>query len=127
MSPDHSQTQASSAGWLGHWRLRHQTPLSFWLHMVGIPLAVLAVLLAGWQLLLWRWDLWWRPAGLLGGGYLLQWLGHLHEGNDMGEVILIKRWLGQPYTAVAPQFTGLPQTADVESQGQEGDDGKGEG
>lgn len=72
--------------------------------MLGIPLTVLAVLLAGYQLWLWRWDLWWRPAGLLGLGYLLQFLGHLHEGNDMGEVVLIKRLLGYPYVAVSPRY-----------------------
>jgi hypothetical protein len=92
------------SGWIGNWRLRHQTPLSFWLHMLGIPLAILAVLLAGYQLYLWRWDLWWRPALLLAVGYLLQYLGHRHEGNDVGEIILVKRLLGRPYVDVAPQF-----------------------
>ena len=51
-----------------------------------------------------RWDLWWRPAALFVGGYALQWLGHRVEGNDMGEIILVKKWLGKPYVAVAPRF-----------------------
>ncbi len=76
------------------------------LHYVGIPLAIAAVVLAGYQLWLWRWDLWWRPTVLLALGYLLQWLGHVVEGNDMGEVILIKKLLGRPYLAIAPQFGG---------------------
>lgn len=90
--------------WLRNWLERHQSRLSFWLHVFGIPLTVLAIPLAAWQLHQWRWDLWWRPAGLLGLGYLLQWVGHVYEGNDMGEVILIKRWLGKPYLAVSPRF-----------------------
>ena len=90
--------------WLANWLERHQSGVSRRLHLVGIPLIGLAVLLAADQLYWGRWDLWWRPALLLGIGYLLQYLGHLHEGNDMGEVILIKRLLGRPYVAVSPRY-----------------------
>ncbi|MCA9242835.1 MAG: DUF962 domain-containing protein [Phycisphaerales bacterium] len=90
--------------WLQNWLERHQHPVSFWLHMVGIPLTILALPLAAWQLAEWRWDLWWRPAALLVCGYILQFVGHVIEGNDMGEVILIKRWAGKPYVAVAPRY-----------------------
>lgn len=96
--------------WLENWFERHQTRCSFWLHLVGIPLTIVAVGLAGWQLYHGLWPLWWRPAALLALGYGLQWLGHRHEGNDMGEVILVKRALGRPYVAVAHQFRG-PQHA----------------
>lgn len=92
--------------WLDRWRLRHQHPLSFWLHIVGIPMIIAAALLALVQLKLACWDLWWRPVVLLAVGYLLQWIGHRIEGNDMGEVILIKKWLGRPYVAVAPRYGG---------------------
>lgn len=91
--------------WLRNWLERHQTSISFWLHMVGIPLTIAFIPLALYQLAIWRWDLWWRPTLLLAIGYLLQWLGHLYEGNDMGEVIVIKKLLGRPYVAVAPQFS----------------------
>lgn len=91
-------------GWLTSWRQRHQSRLSFWLHVVGIPLTILAVLLASVQLYHGRWDLWWRPALLLAAGYALQSLGHLHEGNDMGEVVLLKRLLGRPYVAVSRRY-----------------------
>ena len=91
-------------GWLANWLQRHQSRVSFWLHVVGIPLTILAVLLAAVQLYHWRWDLWWRPALLLAIGYALQCLGHLHEGNDMGEVVLLKRLLGRPYVAVSPRY-----------------------
>jgi hypothetical protein len=88
--------------WLQNWIERHQHPVSRWLHYVGIPLTILALVVAGVQLAQWRWDLWWRPAVLLAVGYVLQYVGHVIEGNDMGEVILVKKLLGKPYVAVAP-------------------------
>ena len=90
--------------WLRRWFERHQHPASLLLHAIGIPMTIAALPLAGVQLADWRWDLWWRPALLFGGGYALQWLGHLIEGNDMGEIILVKRLLGRPYTAVSPRY-----------------------
>jgi hypothetical protein len=90
--------------WLDNWLRRHRHPASFVLHLAGIPLTIAAVPLALVQLSADRWDLWWRPAGLLAGGYVLQWIGHRIEGNDMGEVILVKKLLGRPYVAVSPRF-----------------------
>lgn len=90
--------------WFTNWRERHQSRLSFGLHLVGIPLAVGGLLLAAVQLWQWRWDLWWRPVLLLGAGYVLQLIGHWHEGNDLGEWILIKRLLGRPYVAISPKY-----------------------
>jgi hypothetical protein len=90
--------------WLTNWLERHQHPVSFWLHMVGIPMTICAIMLALIQLVDWRWDLWWRPAILLLVGYLLQWIGHCIEGNDMGEIILIKKRLNRPYKAIGPRY-----------------------
>jgi len=73
------------------------------LHLIGIPMTIAAAVLAIVQLARGEWPLWWRPAALLVVGYVLQWIGHRIEGNDMGEVILIKRRLGKPYVAVAPR------------------------
>ncbi len=91
--------------WWDNWQQRHQHRGSRWLHFVGIPLNIAAVPLAVAQLAEWRWDLWWQPAGLLLAGYLLQWIGHRFEGNDMGELILIKKWRGRPYVAISPRYT----------------------
>ena len=90
--------------WLHNWLSRHRNPTSFWLHMVGIPLTIVALPLAGVQLARDQWDLWWRPAGLIVVGYLLQWIGHRIEGNTMGELILIKKWRGKPYVAISPRY-----------------------
>jgi hypothetical protein len=90
--------------WLARWSQRHQHPASFWLHIVGIPMTIAAVGLAGVQLWYGLWGLWWRPVVLLVAGYLLQWVGHRVEGNDMGEIILIKKRFGRPYVAVSPRY-----------------------
>lgn len=97
---------ARCARWLQNWLKRHQSPVSRALHAIGIPLTIAAVLLAAYQLRHGRWDLWWRPVLVLGAGYLFQYLGHVIEGNDMGEVILVKKLLGRPYRAVSPRYGG---------------------
>ncbi len=84
--------------------MRHQHPLSLWLHAVGVPLTVAAAALAVLQLIEWRWDLWWRPSALFAAGYLLQWVGHCIEGNTMGELILIFKWLDRPYVGISPKY-----------------------
>jgi hypothetical protein len=78
------------------WRLRHQLPFNFWIHLIGIPLAVAGVVLLFFD---WRWGL---AAFVV--GYLLQWVGHLAEGNDLGEWAAIKRLLGLPYVGIAPRW-----------------------
>lgn len=89
---------------LRHWFERHQHPVSLALHIIAVPMLPVALVLAITQLLDGAWSLWWRPVGLFALSYLLQWIGHRIEGNDMGELILIKKWLGMPYVAVAPQY-----------------------
>ena len=81
-----------------NWLTRHRNGFNFAIHMVGIPLALLAapILFASMP---WPWGL-----GAFVLGYFLQWIGHMVEGNDVGEFIPIKRLLGLPVVAVAPQF-----------------------
>lgn len=96
---------------LSNWLERHRHPASLVLHAIGIPMLVFGLILGAWQLYQSLWSLWWRPIGLIGVSYLLQWIGHLIEGNDMGEVILIKRMLGKPYVAIAePRHPKEPET-----------------
>jgi len=42
----------------------------------------------------------WAALALVFVGYLLQFIGHAVEGNDAGEMILIKKMLGKPYIAI---------------------------
>ncbi len=86
--------------WRDQWLERHRHPFNFWIHLLGIPLANLAAPLL---LFLLPWAQWYWAAAAFGGGYLLQWLGHRVEGNDLGEWAAIKRLLGLPYIAVAPR------------------------
>jgi hypothetical protein len=88
-------------GRLDDWMLRHRLPLNFWLHVVGIPLAIAGVVL----LFLCAW--YWGVAALV-LGYLLQWVGHRAEGNDIGEWAALKRLLGLPYVAVSPRWDPPP-------------------
>jgi uncharacterized membrane protein YGL010W len=89
-----------------NWRMRHRHPVCLALHAIAIPMLVLAGVLVVVQLLGGAWNLWWRPVGLLAVSYVLQWIGHTIEGNDMGEVILLKKLLRRPYVAVAGQYKG---------------------
>ena len=82
--------------------MRHQHPISFGLHMVGIPMTIASLvplLIDLTSLSMWGW-----ATVLFLGGYALQFLGHAIEGNDAGEIILVKKWMGLPYTAVAPRW-----------------------
>jgi hypothetical protein len=92
--------------WARYWT-RHRHPVNRALHIVGVPLLAGVGLLIIVQLVQGRWDLWWRPVLLLAMSYLLQWVGHRIEGNDMGEAVLVKKWLGRPYIAVAPDTRPL--------------------
>ncbi|WP_161967212.1 Mpo1-like protein [Fimbriiglobus ruber] len=89
---------------LANWRERHQNAFNFWIHLIGIPLA-----LAGLGLLFFA-D-WYWGVGAFVLGYFLQWVGHLVEGNDVGELIPIKRALGLPVVAVIPRPTPPPAPA----------------
>jgi hypothetical protein len=79
------------------WRLRHQLPFNFAIHLIGIPLAVSGVVLL--FFLPWYWGV-----GAIVLGYVLQWIGHLAEGNDVGEWAAIKRLLGLPYVGISPRW-----------------------
>ncbi len=96
--------------WIDDWLARHRSPVSFWLHMIGIPLTIVGVILGLYQLLQDPppWERWWHPVLLFVSGYFLQWCGHLHEGNDMGEIIVVKRLLGLPYNAISQRYANRP-------------------
>ena len=80
-----------------NWLLRHQNGFNFAIHMIGIPLAFAGIPL----LFVVEWH--WGVAAIL-GGYFLQWIGHRAEGNDMGELIPLKKALGLSYVAISPRY-----------------------
>jgi hypothetical protein len=85
---------------LRNWLERHRHPFNFWIHLLGIPLAVAGVVL----LFALPWEEWYWGVGCFVLGYLLQYIGHTVEGNDVGEWAGIKRLLGLPYVSIAPQW-----------------------
>jgi hypothetical protein len=63
---------------------RHTNNWNRALHVVGVPLApflFLGLVVTG-RL--------WQAAAAFVAGYLLQWIGHTIEGNEVGEVILAR-------------------------------------
>jgi hypothetical protein len=85
---------------LRNWRERHRNPFNFWIHLVGIPMAVAGVVL----LIALPWEQWYWGVGAFVLGYVLQFVGHCVEGNDLGEWAGIKRLLGLPYVSIAPRW-----------------------
>jgi hypothetical protein len=82
------------------WLVRHQLPFNFWIHMLGIPLAVAGVVL----FIALPWTEWYIGVSAFVLGYLLQYIGHRAEGNDVGEWAGIKRLLGLPYVSISPRW-----------------------
>lgn len=63
---------------------RHKHPVNAILHIFGVPIAFY-----GFGLLFFGHAL--MALGCIVLGYFLQWLGHRAQGNEVGEVILIKK------------------------------------
>jgi uncharacterized membrane protein YGL010W len=82
---------------LRSWLDRHQHPFNLGIHLLGIPLALAGIVLL--FFLPWYWGV-----AALFLGYLLQYVGHQVEGNDVGEWALLKRLLGLPYVAISPRY-----------------------
>lgn len=87
-----------------NWLERHQHPFNYAIHLLGIPAALVGLVCL--FVLPWYWGV-----GLLALGYLFQYLGHRVEGNDVGELIPIKKALGLPVVAVVPRPAGPPPSA----------------
>lgn len=103
INPNSAAARTSPDYWLYKWLLRHQNATNYRLHIIGIPMTVLALCPLIWDFTsLWMWVL---AAVLFLTGYGLQFLGHAIEGNDAGELIAVKKWLGKPYRAIAPQYS----------------------
>lgn len=82
-----------------NWLERHQHPFSFWIHLIGIPMTIVGIALVCLYPAEWHWGV-----GAFVLGYLLQFIGHRVEGNDMGEWAGIKRLVGLPYVAISPRW-----------------------
>ena len=70
-----------------NWLNRHKNYTSFWLHMIGIPACFVACPVF---LIL---NQWWLGGCMFFGGYALQFIGHIIEGNRSGEEMFVRRLL----------------------------------
>ena len=75
------------------WLERHRHPASFLLHMLGIPPTIVGVLLIPAYVATLSLPLFLFSTALFVGGYGLQFLGHLLEGSEPGEITQIRRRL----------------------------------
>jgi uncharacterized membrane protein YGL010W len=74
-----------------NWVERHRYPPSLVCHLVGIPVSVLGVLLLPAMLALASWRIFVLGFGLFTMGYGLQFLGHLFEWTEPGEITALRR------------------------------------
>jgi len=79
---------------------RHRNRANQLLHLVGVPLTFVVSLFC---LVRQQW-LWAGACFVV--GYALQFIGHWLEGNDAGEVILVKKLLGKPFVEFGPLSDG---------------------
>jgi hypothetical protein len=90
---------------VNNWVERHRNPVSFALHMVGIPPTILGVLLIPVWVFQLSVPIFLFALAMFVGGYAFQFLGHALERTDPGEIIYFKRKLGMSYVDVAPART----------------------
>ena len=77
------------------WLARHSWPVSFVLHVIGIPLTIIGVLLVPvyvWMLSL---PIFLFSVSLFVVGYLFQFLGHVLEGTEPGEIAYLRKKLSR--------------------------------
>ena len=85
---------------------RHRNRANQLLHLIGVPMTFVVSII-----LLTRDQPMWAGAAFV-GGYVLQFIGHAIEGNDAGELILVKKMLGKPYREFAPGCEDQSKSAD---------------
>ena len=77
---------------------RHLHPGNQFLHLIGLPVTFILPV----HFLVWGYPPLWALISFI-IGYALQFVGHAIEGNDAGELILIKKYLGRPYVEFGPR------------------------
>ena len=87
---------------IGDWMARHRDPSSFVLHMFGIPPTILGVLLIPVYVMLISVPIFLLALALFVGGYLVQFLGHVIDWTEPGEVAYLRRKFGSSYAKIAP-------------------------
>src|SRR4051812_21876042 len=100
------------------WVERHRYPPSLACHLVGIPVSVLGVLLVPVFLTLASWRVFLLALGLFLVGYGLQFLGHLFEWTEPGEIAGLRLlWRRRPARAAPHPSAGSEGTSGASSSG----------
>lgn len=92
--PQTSPSHGPLRRFLRNYAERHRHPVNIVLHAVGLPVTFA---LPVWFLIDGNR---FAALGCFVGGYVLQFMGHAAEGNDAGEIVLLKKALGLPYVAI---------------------------
>jgi uncharacterized membrane protein YGL010W len=82
-----------------NWLERHRDARSFLLHMIGIPLTIMALLLLPVYVGLLSLPVFLLALSFFISGYVIQFLGHALDGTEPGEWYALKKWLGKRYAA----------------------------
>ncbi len=95
-----------------NYRERHLHPGNQLFHLVGLPVTFVFPI----HFLVWhqQYPASWALIAFV-VGYVLQFIGHAIEGNDAGELILIKRCLGRPYVEFGPRHPSRLSKSPTES------------
>ena len=84
------------------WMDRHRDPTSFVLHMFGIPPTILGILLIPIYVMLISIPIFLLALAMFVGGYLIQFLGHVVDWTEPGEIAYLRWKLGWSYAKIAP-------------------------
>lgn len=80
-----------------NWLERHRHPVSFLLHMIGIPMTIIGALLIPIILGLASLPIFLLSAALFVAGYLIQFLGHVVDRTEPGEITHLKRFVQERF------------------------------
>jgi hypothetical protein len=93
------------------WLDRHRHPVSFALHILGIPCTILGAVFIPIYVMLMSVPIFLLALALFGGGYLIQFLGHAIDGSEPGEVTFLRKKLGTRPVKVATRQPSRPGVA----------------
>lgn len=74
------------------WLERHRNPVSFALHLAGIPATILGTMLIPVYLALWSPEVFLLALAFFVGGFAIQFLGHALELTEPGEIAGLRNW-----------------------------------
>jgi uncharacterized membrane protein YGL010W len=90
------------------WMARHRDPASFVLHMFGIPPTILGVLLIPVYVFQVSIPIFLLALAMFVGGYLIQFLGHLIDGSEPGEIMYLRARMGWTCAELSPAPAPAP-------------------